>query len=128
MKKVTIILLTVFYFAVASGVTVSVHYCGGKVKEFSLFHASNEEGCCGTKKKSKGCCHEKAAFIKVKDNHNPSSSVYLANNYSKIIDAYLPAQFFTIPSKSVAYFVLKFHSPPVLYDNPLYLKHKVLLI
>jgi len=53
MKKITIILLTIFYFAVASGITVSLHYCGGKFKEFSLNKSSNEDGCCGNKKKSK---------------------------------------------------------------------------
>jgi hypothetical protein len=128
MKKITIILLTVFYFAVASGITVSLHYCGGKFKEFSLFHSSNEEGCCGSKKKSKGCCNEKTTVIKVKDNHNPSNSVYLANNYDKIICNAIPLQLITISSISVSYYRLKFHSPPVLYDNPLYLKHKALLI
>lgn len=128
MKKITIILLTVFYFSVASGITVSLHYCGGKFKEFSLFHSSNEEGCCGSKKKSKGCCNEKTTVIKVKDNHNPSNNVYLANNYAKIISTCIPTQLFTIESNSISYLTLKFHSPPVLYDNPLYLKHQVFLI
>lgn len=128
MKKITIILLTVFYFAVASGITVSLHYCGGKFKEASLFHSSNEEGCCGSKKKSKGCCNEKEASIKIKDNHNPSNSVYLADNHSKMINASLPVQLFNISSVSISYFTLKVYPPPVLYDNPLYLKHQVFLI
>lgn len=128
MKKITIVLLTVLYFAVASGITVSLHYCGGKFKQISLFNSGNDKGCCGSKKKSKGCCNEKAFFIKVKNNHSSSNSVYLSNNYYKIINASISTQLFISPNKSISYFVTKFHSPPVLYDNPLYLKHKVLLI
>lgn len=128
MKKITIILLTVFYFAVASGITVSLHYCGGKLKEVSLFHPVNEDGCCGNKKKSKGCCNEKTTFIKVKDNHKLSENVNLTLNYFKIVAGFTSTHSFNIPSERISYLKLHYHSPPVIYDNPLYLKHQVLLI
>lgn len=65
---------------IASGLTVSFHYCGGKLKYFSLFTAGDENGCCGSKKKSKGCCKNKTAFVKVKDNHQLGSKITLPNN------------------------------------------------
>ena len=107
---------------------VNLHYCGGKLKEFSFFHPVNEDGCCGTKKKSKGCCNEKTTFIKVKDNHNLSENVNLNLNYFKIVAVLTSTQSFTIPSESISYLKLHYHSPPVLYGNPLYLKHQVLII
>ena len=128
MKKITIILLTVFYFAVASGITVSLHYCGGKFKEISLFQSGNEDGCCGSKKKSKGCYNDKAAFIKIKDNHTINDNVVLTNNYFKIVTLFTSTQTFNIPNEDAYHFQLNYRFPPVLYDNPLYLKHQVLLI
>jgi len=128
MKKATIILLTVFYSVIASGINVSIHYCGGKIKEFSLNKSSNEDGCCGNKKKSKGCCDEKAAFIKIKDNHDLSNTVSLTYNHFKALDAVFPSQLFVISNGNLSFLKLKDPSPPILYDNPLYLKYKVLLI
>ncbi|MBI3518894.1 MAG: hypothetical protein HY062_06005 [Bacteroidetes bacterium] len=114
----------------ASGITVSLHYCGGKFKSISFFDIGvDESGCCGNKMKSKGCCDEKATFIKVKDNHHSSNTVNIVYNHFKILDAVLPINIFKFPKESnVAYCTLNYHAPPVLYDNPLYLKHRVLLI
>lgn len=113
----------------ASGVTISLHYCGGKFKRVSFLDTGNEDGCCGTKKKSKGCCNEKTTFVKVKDNHQSSDKVNLTFNVFKVLlDAVFPTQVFEIGNKTDSYFVSNYHAPPVLYDNPLYLKHRVLLI
>ena len=128
MKKITIILLTFFYFTVASGITVNMHYCGGKFKQISLFHPVNDTGCCGSKKKGKGCCNDKTTFIKVKDNHNLSENVNLNFNYFKILTPITSTQLFTNLFKSDSYLKFYYHSPPLLYNNPLYLKYKVLII
>lgn len=128
MKKITIILLTFFYFTVASGITVNMHYCGGKFKQISLFHPVNDNGCCGSKKKSKGCCNNKTTFIKVKDNHNLNKNVNLTFNQFKILTPFTSTQLFANLFKSDFYLKLDYHSPPLLYNNPLYLKYKVLII
>lgn len=130
MKKCIIIIFSLFYLTLASGITVSLHYCGGKFKSISFFDIGvDESGCCGNKMKSKGCCDEKATFIKVKDNHHSSNTVNIVYNHFKILDAVLPINIFKFPKESnVAYCTLNYHAPPVLYDNPLYLKHRVLLI
>lgn len=119
-----------FYLTLASGITVSLHYCGGKIKSVSFFDIGGEEdGCCGNKMKSKDCCDEKSTFIKVKDNHHSNNNVSITYNHFKTLNAVLPTNIFEFPKESVlAYFTLNYHAPPVLYDNPLYLKHRVLLI
>ena len=80
MKKSFIILFTSFYLILASGLSISLHYCGGKLKDISLFSSGNEDGCCGSKKKSKGCGNEKSAFIKVKDNHFAGTNIKVFNS------------------------------------------------
>ena len=101
---------------------------GGKFKDISLFSTGNEDGCCGTKKKSKGCCNEKTAFVKVKDNHFGGDNIKVLNSPIKSIPAAVFSQLFEIPNTGILYTALNYHSPPVLYDNPIYLKHRVLII
>jgi len=126
MKRALIILLASFYLIFASGLTLSLHYCGGKLKSVSLF-SSNEEGCCGKKMKSKGCCKNKTTFIKVKDSHNSAKITELNSVYFHVI-AVAATQLNASSRINETYIVSNYHAPPVLYDNPLYLKHRVLII
>jgi hypothetical protein len=129
MKKSIIVLLALFYLIITSGLTISMHYCGGKLKEISFFSTGNEEGCCGSKKKSKGCCNDKSAFIKVKDNHHASHLLKSPAPSSKLlIDVALPVFQYNFSKRDMSEIVLNYHAPPVWYDNPIYLKHRVLII
>lgn len=112
---------------VSSGFTINYHYCGGKLKKVSLV-SINEKGCCGIKKKCKGCCKDKVSFIKIKDNQK-------ANDFIKVP----PINYIAVKSEPILLFIsllnscneknsANYHSPPVLYDNSLYLKHQVFLI
>lgn len=126
-KKATIIFLSVFYLVFASGFTLSAHYCGGKLKNISLF-SSNEKGCCGNKKKSKGCCKDKKTVIKVQENHHATKIAQVGNPTVHLL-AFLPTQLlFNLLLSNEINITSNYHAPPVLYDNPLYLKHQVLLI
>jgi len=128
MKKTLIILFSFFYLSLTSGITLNLHYCGGKIKNISFFHTNSEEGCCGKKMKSKGCCDEKTTIFKVKDNHQSSDNIKLVFNHFKVFDVAVPVLVSKIYIESNSYTVLNYHAPPVLYDNPLYLKYRVLLI
>ena len=129
MKKTFIILLASFYLIVASGLAVSIHYCGGKLKQISFINNNNEKGCCGSKKKSKGCCKTKTAFLKVKDNHEANSLVK-SPTPAKLTANVLPtALVYTVYVNNVCNSVINYHAPPVIiYGNPLYLENRVLLI
>lgn len=128
MKKVSIILCCIFYFIVASGFTISLHYCGSKIKVISFNSTAKEVGCCGTKKKSKGCCKDKSTFVKVKDNHFSGNSIKLQYKPLKTISAPFFNQLFEVQNPNIAYTLLNYYAPAVLYDNPIYLKHGVLII
>ena len=112
----------------ASGVHLSMHYCGNKLRDISLFNSGDKDGCCGTKKKSKGCCSDKSSFVKVKDNHCAGSNLKIFSNPISAIPSPKLNQLFEIQSFNICYTDLNYHAPPVLYDNPLYLKHRVLVI
>ena len=128
MKKSFVILFAMFYLALASGLNVSLHYCGGKLKNISLFHNTDEKGCCGNKKRSKKCCHEKSSFIKVKEDQFASPAIKFTNNPVKSLPPIIFNEQFVIHKSTIASASLNNHSPPVFYDNPLYLKQRVLII
>jgi hypothetical protein len=52
MQKFLVIFFSMLYLTVTSGITMNLHYCGGKLKTVSFF-SSNEKGCCGSKRKAK---------------------------------------------------------------------------
>jgi hypothetical protein len=127
MQKFLVIFFSMLYLTVTSGITMNLHYCGGKLKTVSFF-SNNEKGCCGTKKKSKGCCKDKTKLIKVEENHK-ASKVTEASNPTVHLVALLSSQLlFNLSNDNSVDIISKYYSPPVLYDNPLYLKHQVLLI
>lgn len=128
MKNSIIILFTMFYLMVTSGIAMNIHYCGGKIKSVSFFKNDTEKGCCGSKKKSKGCCKDKKSFHKVKDNHKLSNYITLKHNSFADFNAIIPMQLNYTYTNCVKTITLNYHAPPVIYDNPLYLKNRVLLI
>ena len=129
MKKYIFILFAMFYLIVTSGMALNIHYCGGKIKSISFFHKDNEKGCCGTKKKSKGCCKDKKSFIKLKDTYKAGDSVVLKQNNFDSFNAIIPIQLlYKNAFVVVENYTLNYHAPPVIYDNPLYLKNRILLI
>jgi len=77
---------------------------------------------------SKNCCKDKAAYFKIKDNHQSSNLLKSPTPSFKVTDFVLPVFECNLNVVSTTQLVLNYHAPPVLYDNPLYLKHKVLLI
>ncbi len=127
MKKSSIILLAVFYLFVSSGLAMNFHFCGGKLKNIS-FLQDNEKGCCGSKKKSMGCCKNHSLVYKIKDKHSPVTSLKTPQINSKLLFI-IPFQFTFIFETKIEETISSFHfKPPVLYDNPIYLNNKVLII
>lgn len=128
MKRLFIFSLLIVYTAMACGVNVQLHYCGGKLKSISLFDKTEKGGCCGSKMKSKDCCKNKTTFIKVKDNHNSNSSLLDITFKGKALECFSTNFNNKIHNVSQDEFTPYYHTPPVLYDNPQYLKNRVLII
>jgi len=64
LRKLTILLLFVFYSLASFGVSLNFFYCCGKLKEVSLKQHSPETKDCPVKK-GKNCCENKTADAKV---------------------------------------------------------------
>ena len=127
MKKFIFIFFSFFYLTSTSGISLNVHYCGGKIKHVS-FYSSSEKNCCGKKKMNKKCCKDKVAYFKIKDNHKSNQFAKVTTPSFKFITPTLPTFCFDCYVSPINASIQNNHSPPVLYDNPLYLKHRVLLI
>ena len=127
MKFFVSILFSIFYLTSTSGVTINAHSCGGKIKHIT-FVKSSDTNCCGKKKMSKNCCKDKAAYFKVSDNYQSGDLIKAPTPSFKISDLILPSFENNFIINGIDKIVLNYHAPPVFYDNPLYLKYRVLLI
>ena len=76
MKKITVILLMFLYLIPAIGVTVSAHYCGGKVTSVSLNPFDTKHKCpCGSRKMPKNCCKDETTTIKLADEQQKTQQI-----------------------------------------------------
>lgn len=121
------ILFSLVYLTSTSGIVLNAHYCGKKLVNIT-FTKNDDGNCCGKKKMPKKCCKDKSAFFKLKDNHKIDNSIKISKSPLKVIQncAFVDLNvLYSNPSTSA---VLNYYSPPVLYQNPLYLINKVFLI
>jgi len=126
MKKAVILIFAFFYLMMSSGFAINLHYCGGKLKNISLID-NNDKGCCGSKKKSRSCCKNHSLVYKVKTNNTPSSIITPSPIINTLLQGILPHLFnFSIANEPVL--TSYYFEPPVLYEAPIYLRNRVLLI
>lgn len=69
MKKFIVAILTILYVGSITGAPVQLHYCMGKIADWSLGHSKESEPCgnCGMEKSTStenGCCKDEHKFIK----------------------------------------------------------------
>lgn len=129
MKRLIAFTLLLVYTTLASGVNVDLHYCGGKLKKISFFGKSEEKGCCGKKMKSKNCCKSKNSYLKVKDKHHSNSILKLNFNKVSITELLIASGVkFNNLSSNHSFIIRDYHSPPIHYNDPLYLSNRALLI
>ena len=126
MKRILITILSVLYMVSATGATVHLHYCMGKLMGAAFCHNEDELcGKCGMKKaKSKGCCKDIHKSIKASDHQLAKTNPI---PLSQQLDASLPAPFTcSVPDRLAATYiedVARAHAPPSLWrTNPIYLQ------
>lgn len=125
-----IILLTV-YATIICGITINLHYCGGKLASVNLSIADSEHPCaCGSKGMKKGCCENKSIYVQYKADQKVQ---YFAINFNHVVkdifipflvhDVFLPP-FHLTRKEEVS------HSPPPLLasSSPTYLLNRVFRI
>lgn len=129
MKKISIIFFTFVYLIVASGVAFNVHYCKGKINNISFLCHKSNEGCCGKKKMNKkNCCKEKSSVLKINDTQYSSTSLKTSPTSVKTIDACFSKINFSLNKIFEIKTISFLHAPPDIYQNPIYLQYRVLII
>ncbi|MUP39391.1 HYC_CC_PP family protein [Labilibaculum euxinus] len=71
LKKFSHLLLALVIFVVTTGITVSIHYCGGNVKDVSFLAAP--KACCEI---PQGCCHNEVFTVKIENDFSISSYTF----------------------------------------------------
>ena len=129
MKKAAILFLTFIYLVVASGTVFHFHYCNGKINGISLVDEKIQDECCDEKEiNTNECCDEKTTVLKINDTQYFSSSLKTPANIIKVIDANFSQvnsyQNNSLETKTIS----AGHHPPNVYQNPIYLQYRILII
>ncbi len=129
MKRIAVIILMFLYLIPAIGVTVSAHYCGGKISSLSLKFADTHKCACGNKAMKKDCCKDETKTFKLKDSHQFSTSYLIDDN--KQIDFQTALAALLIFPDYVEFISTDFYGknhPPDNIKLPLYIQNRVFRI
>ena len=128
MKKATAILFLFIFLISNSGMAVSVHYCGGKIKAVKFLFGDKHPCNCGKKPMKPGCCKDKTTILKANDELAKVNSIALKCPLVEFTGI-IPAQIVVMPSAHLKYSISPFyHPPPCKPKIPIYLLDRVFLI
>lgn len=127
MKRFAILFLCSFYFLLASGLHLSMHYCGGKLESIGATE-SNEVGCCGNtmkKAKKKKCCQEKFLVFQIKNSHQQASQAHLPKISSTFMFSRVhTVSELTLVQSDIEHLFADALAPPSVSKPILYLNHR----
>ncbi|MBZ4191871.1 hypothetical protein [Niabella beijingensis] len=98
LRKLTILLVFVFYSLASFGVSLNFFYCCGKLKEVSLKPQSSETKDCPVKK-GKNCCENKTVGAKVSVDQKTNGSPVLVLAQPAGISITPPSLFGNVPER-----------------------------
>jgi len=122
MKKILVAILLITYTFAASGASVELHYCMGKLIgwDFDLATKNDCRNCGMPTKEKKGCCDNKQLQAKVdKDQQAAYNSISLSNDHVAIVPVYTIIDDILVPANSIAH--PSIHAPPLINNSPAYL-------
>lgn len=128
MKRSLVIILSMIYLAVSSGVVVNIHYCMGKMSSVKLQAWAPNNCACGKKMESKkGCCKTELKMVKLEDAQKISYADYVFQ--APVAQIASPLSLLQTPFYNARVTVLpNGHSPPLLYDSDIYVRNCVFRI
>lgn len=132
MRKLVVTIVALLYLAAASGATMHLHYCMGKLVDAKAFHKPAKTcGKCGMEKKpgkDNGCCKDEHKFVLLdKDQKATAQQLFTFKAFSAV--AVIPHYFNTelLPAALAEYFPIS-HAPPLPGSTAIYLQHCVFRI
>ncbi len=130
MKKLTVAILSVYYLAVACGITVNFHFCMDRLASVKLF-AAEDKKCsrCGMDThQSNGCCRDEMEIVKLQEDHQKSAlTSYDLPTLAPLNitpSAFIASDFYNINVERHFHN----HSPPLLSAQDTYLQINVFRI
>lgn len=121
MKKVFLLILSIFYLVASSGAVVHLHYCMDKLIAWGLWEKPSPADKCDTcgmpkGKQKKNCCKDESKFVKIVKDQKTSSIEF------KLIQVIIAEQSLYITSNILPYSFIKenipFANAPPLYPPP----------
>lgn len=127
MKKLLHIFLLTIYLPAALGVGFNVHYCGGEVESVEVF-SYTDHGCICHDTET-GCCNDDWKFVKLDDN-SQRTQPGVSFNFSPVSLFIQPIEQSDLSHVIALHEIgaTYSHGPPVIYNNPVYLRFRALLI
>jgi hypothetical protein len=111
MKRITTLLMIALYLIVISGITVSLHFCGGKFESFSFFSEAGTN-CCGGKKMKSDCCKSKTVTVKLTENQQGNPDRAVVNNPCTFVALNSSVESIAFSAARKNYFLPNHHAPP----------------
>lgn len=130
MKKIGIVFLLFFYLIPVIGVTVSAHFCGGKLSSISFISTDKHDCPCGSKAMKKNCCEDINTYIKLKNIQQKSLQISI-NDFKSLVKNHFTFKSDIISIRDI--FVSDilfstFHPPNKKAGDPLFLLNRVFRI
>lgn len=130
MKKIFILVISLLYLSMSTGIALNIHYCMNRIASVSLHTGEQDEDACGTcgmDKTDSHCCKDVTKVVKLSDNHQPSKIVFAF--FSLPADLLISNTDFIVPVQGLSTIPkLTYWQPPPRELNQLYLVHSVFRI
>lgn len=125
MKKLVVAILSFLYISTSTGATVQMHYCMGKLVDWSIGHGDEKNACnnCGMEKDGEGkndCCKDEQKQLKIEKDQKVAESIQLSLSLAVALPiSYLPITFNALSSLTEDYPLS--NAPPRTADCPDYI-------
>lgn len=128
MRNFVILFLLFLYMIPAIGISITAHYCGGRLASVSI--GISEDKCtCGNKKMKRDCCKTKTAFVKLCEVHKTNPQLHLPQFNEIQNHFFYPLNdFYIYQSESSTVYNYTFSHPPNYTEESIYLVNRVFRI
>ena len=125
-KKVLHIVLSMLLLLATTGVSISKHYCMGRLMEVKLSQDKPAFCCLSDESDEAGCCEGESEFINLDEDYTHDASLSLPGSDWHIITSstYLEQAFSLL---SIPFLHPEAHAPPLI-STPRFILHGVFLI
>lgn len=132
MKNALAAIIAILYISTSTGAAIHMHYCMGKLAEWSLAkNTSKNCGKCGMEKSAKkvnGCCTDEHKFFK---NNADQKTGEATLPIQREVVSIIPVSFFELPSVNLPVVSLEYpvsHAPPPINSIPIFILNRTFLI